>query len=650
MKKSKNTSRNTEKRIKNKKIFSFLFSTENNLAAVILILLAVLPALEIFLRKFFSTGIRASAQYIQHLVLWITFICGMITAREKGHLALSAGVNLIKEPVQSWIKAVTSFLATAITLALAIASLSLSLIGFDPTLKIGIFPIQFMLLVMPVAFFVITVRFITNSPKGRKYRILVWTGIVLGLILGMSPLVNTFRYFITDIFSFGSGFTDLFESIANALLEFSGSVLKILFWPLVIGLIVSAFLGIPIFIMLGGLALFLFLRSGGSIEVIPNEAYTMLTGPAIPAIPLFTLAGFILSESKAGKRLVELFSALFGWLPGGMAIITILVCAFFTTFTGASGVTILALGGLLSYMLIKDGYSKKFSTGLLTASGSIGLLFPPSLPIIMYAVIAQINIKKMFVGGILPGVIMILVLAIMGIRGAKKSKVKKIPFQFSKIKAPLKESIGELLLPVIILVGFFMGITTLVETSAIAVVYVLVLEVFIKKDIKLKDLSGVFFKSVPLIGGVLVILALAKGFSYYIVDAEVPMRLTEWCQAHIQSKYVFLILLNIALLVTGCLMDIFSAIIVVVPLMIPLGVAYGIDPVHLGIIFLTNLQLGYLTPPVGINLFLASYRFETPLIRIYRYVVPFLLLMLIAVLLITYVPWITTWLVSIVNF
>ncbi len=647
MKKLKNILQNIGKKTKNN---HFLFFTENIFAAIILICLAVLPVLEVFLRKFFKTGIHSSAMYIQHLVLWVTFVCGMITSRDKKHLSLSIGVDLIKEPFQSWIKTGTSFLAVSISIALTLCSLSLMLIGFDPSIKIGIFPIQLMLMIMPIAFLIISIRFITLTPPGKFRKLMTPLGIIMGILLGMSPLINILNYIMSDILILNYEFISKFETIAASINNFSLSILNILYWPLLISLIAAAALGLPIFILLGGMAVLLFLHSGGSIEVIPNEAYTMLTGPAIPAIPLFTLAGFILSESKAGKRLVKLFSALFGWLPGGMAIITILVCAFFTTFTGASGVTILALGGLLSYMLIKDKYNKKFSIGLLTASGSMGILFPPSLPIIMYGVIAQINIKKMFVGGLLPGVLMILVLIIMGIRSAMKSKTARIPFQFKNILSPLKASIGEILLPVIILVSFFTGLTTLVETSAVAVIYVLILEVFIKKDIKLKDLPSVFYKCIPLIGGVLMILALAKGFSYFIVDAEVPMKLTAWCQLHIQSKYVFLILLNIALLITGCIMDIFSAIIVVVPLIIPLGVAYGINPVHLGIIFLTNLQLGYLTPPVGINLFLASYRFEEPLVKIYKYVFPFLIFMLAAVLFITYIPWITTWLLTIIKF
>ena len=309
----------------------------------------------------------------------------------------------------------------------------------------------------------------------------------------------------------------------------------------------------------------------------------------------------MLSESKAGERIVRLFKAFFAWFPGGLAIMAILVCTFFTTFTGASGVTILAVGGLLSYVLVKGQYSKKFSSGLLTATGSIGLLFPPSLPVIIYGVTAQVSIKDMFVGGVAPGIILVLAMILFGIIFAKKNKVPRERFVFKEAAAAIKDSFWEILLPVIIVWGYFGGITTLVESGAVAVIYAIIVEVFIHRDIKIRELPQVLLKCMPIIGGVLAILALAKGLSYYIVDAEIPMQLTAWVQSTISSKYVFLLLLNIALLITGCFMDIFSAIMVVVPLIIPLGNLFGIHPVHLGIIFLANMELGYLTPPVGLE-------------------------------------------------
>ncbi len=365
-----------------------------------------------------------------------------------------------------------------------------------------------------------------------------------------------------------------------------------------------------------------------------------------PAIPLFTVAGFLLSESKAGERLVNLFKSLFSWFPGGIAVASVLVCAFFTSFTGASGVTILALGGLLYIILMNGRYKRKFSIGLLTASGSIGLLFAPSLPIILYGVIAQVSIKDMFIGGIIPGLLMILVMMIVGIVYAVKNKVPKEPFRVKEVLLSFKGAIWEILIPFIIIAAYFGGLTTLVESGAVAVLYILIVEVFIHRDIKLKDLASILMKCIPIIGGVLTILALAKALSYFIVDIELPVILTEWAAAHIGSKYLFLLLLNVGLLITGCFMDIFSAIMVVVPLIIPLGIHFGIHPVHLGIIFLANMELGFLTPPIGLNLFLASYRFEEPMPRIYKNIFLFFIIQLVAVLLITYIPFFSTWLLS----
>ena len=626
-----------------KRIVSLWHKAENNLAFLVLILIALVPTLEVIARGVFKTGIPSSARYIQHLILWIAFAGGMITSREGKHLSLSAGVELLKLPVRELIKTVTAFISVTVTTALTLSSLSLLLIGFDPDLRVGIFSIRFALLILPLGFAVMTARFITAAPGGIFNKLAAGLGVILGIFLAVNSLANI----LDIIFLF-------YPPFMENLIELSYLAAGTLIWPAVIILIISAFVGTPIFVVLAGITLLLFLSSWGVLEVIPNEAYTMLTGPAIPAIPLFTLVGFILSESKAGERLVRLFRVFFGWMPGGLAIMAILVSTFFTTFTGASGVTILALGGLLSYMLVESGrYRENFSTGLLTASGSIGLLFPPSLPIILYGVAAQINIKNVFVGGILPGLLTVAALSVTGVVTALKSKTKTMPYRTFKagdaVKA-VRESIWDILLPFIILTSFFGGITTLVETGAIAVVYTLIVQVFIHKDIKLKDLHAIFLKTVPIIGGVLVILAVAKGLSYYIIDVEIPARLSIWVEANIHSKYTFLILLNIALLITGCLMDVFSAIVVVVPLIIPLAAIYDIHPVHLGIIFLANLGLGYLTPPVGLNLFLASYRFNKPMSEIYKNVFPFFLILLVTVLLITYVPWLSTALLTIISF
>jgi tripartite ATP-independent transporter DctM subunit len=621
------------------KLRAGLNRAENLVSFLLLALLALMPFVGVIARLLSLAGIRSSADYIQHLVLWVAFLGGAITSRDGKHLALTVGSDRAGPKLKRAIEGFTGFLSAFICTILTLASASFVVIGFDPGARIGVIPVWVAALALPVGFLLMTVRAVARSSERTAIRLIAGAGVVAGLLAGVGPVANT-------LWSVGA------DGVAAAASVVQGGVaaaMNVLHVPLVLALIAAALLGAPVFVLLGGLAVLFFTHSGGSLEVIPNEAYTMLSGPMIPALPLFTVAGFIISESKAGERLVRLFRALFGWLPGGLAIMSVLICAFMTTFTGASGVTILAVGSLLMFILTAGSYKERFSTGLLTSAGSIGLLFPPSLPIILYGVMAQVSIKDMFVGGILPGAFMVLTLAAMGVVRAVRDKVPRVPFTPKEAGLSILPAIGEVLLPVFILLLFLGGVMTIVETAAFAVVYALVLEVVVHRDIPWKKLPEVFFKSGLIVGGVLAILSVAKGLSYYIVDAEIPMRMTDWMLARVGSKYLFLALLNVALLIVGCFLDIFSAITVVVPLIIPLGVAYGVNPVHLGIIFLANLELGYLTPPVGMNLFLASYAFNKPLGTIYRYVVPFLLIELGAVLVITYVPWLTTVLLGILK-
>jgi len=625
---------NTKNQKKNNKFFGLTKKVENWSSYLALILLAFFPVLEVISRKFFHTGVEGSTEYTHHLVLIVTFLGGMITARQKKHLSVSLNINL-KEPVNTIIKTSVAIISSTLSIAFAWTALSFSFTAFDISQKINFVPLRYISFFMVLGFLVMGIRFALGPEDKRLKTFSVVSGIFLGSLLAIGAISN----FLTAILSTPP---DILQKIT----EISFSINSSIALPIIILLLLSAVFEMPIFIILGGIAYMLFAKGAESPEIIPNESYSMLISHSIPAIPLFTLTGFILSESKAGERLVRLFRALFSWMPGGLAVMAILVSGFFTTFTGASGVTILALGALLSYVLIKGKYEKRFSVGLLTASGSIGLLFPPSLPIIIYGVTAQISIKDMFIGGIVPGFIMISALAFFSIKYAKKMKVEREPFSIKESLLAVKDAAWEIFLPVIILLFFFGGITTLVESAAIAVLYSIIVEVFINRDMRLRDLSDVMLKALPIIGGVLMILALAKGLSYFIVDAEIPMKLTAWVKANIASKYVFLLLLNIALLITGMFMDIFSAIMVVVPLIIPLGNIFGINPVHLGIIFLANMELGYLTPPVGLNLFLSSYRFEEPMTKVYKDVIPFFIIMLITVLLITYVPFLTTFLLG----
>jgi tripartite ATP-independent transporter DctM subunit len=394
---------------------------------------------------------------------------------------------------------------------------------------------------------------------------------------------------------------------------------------------------------LGGAALILFWGAGQPVASISLDHYRLVTNPTLPTIPLFTMAGYFLAEGGASKRLIRVFQALVGQFRGGPAIVTALVCAFFTSFTGASGVTILALGGLLMPILLAARYSEKTALGLLTGAGSLGLLFPPCLPLILYAIIARITIEQMFLGGIVPGVLLVAMTAWWGVRQGSKEAAATKAFDAREAARALWDAKWELLLPVVALASLFGGFATPVEAAALTALYAFVVETFIYRDLKiLRDVPRVMSECGLLVGGVLLILGVALGFTNYLVDAQVPMRALEWVTASIHSRWLFLLLLNVLLLIVGCLMDIFSAIVVVVPLIVPMGEAFGIDPVHLGIIFLANLELGYLTPPVGLNLFLASYRFGKPLSEVYRAAVPMLLVLLTGVLLITYLPPLTT--------
>jgi C4-dicarboxylate transporter DctM subunit len=605
-------------------------AVEDSLAFFSIFLLAVLLLVELAARKVFHTGVRDSGVYVEHLVLAATFVAGAITAREKKHLALATGLFL-PGPLKAFAATLTAVLASGLTLAFGLSAVSFAWNAFPAAERVGFLPKRLVVLVMAAGFLAMSLRFVTALERKRARPVAAAVGVLFGTFLGFDALVQL-------VTRGGTVAAPALTSIGGAL----GPVLAAAAGPLAVGLVGAAFLGLPIFTTLGGIGFLLFAKGGLPLEIVPNQAYAVLTGNAIPAIPLFAAVGFFLSESKAGERMVRFFQAVFGWFPGGLTVMAVLVCAFFTTFTGASGVTILALGGLLAIILEKAGYPKRFTVGLLTASGSIGLLFPPSLPVIIYGVTAQTSIKDVFVGGLIPGIFLVVSVAAIGIVYSVKLRIPRQRPRVREAAAAFLDSFWELLLPPLVFGLYFGGIASLQESAAAALLYVWIVETFVKKDMRVRDLPRTFLRSVPIIGGVLIILALANGLSYYVIDAQIPQKLSDWVAATISSKYVFLLLLNLALLVVGSLMDVYSAILVVVPLIIPLGNLFGIHPVHLGIIFLANLELGYLTPPVGLNLYLAAYRFNEPIHRVYRDVLIFLLLGLAAVLLITYVPLLTT--------
>jgi tripartite ATP-independent transporter DctM subunit len=401
----------------------------------------------------------------------------------------------------------------------------------------------------------------------------------------------------------------------------------------------------PLFLVIGALALLSFYSAGIDVSVVIIEMSRLADTPLLVSLPLFIFAGILLSESKAPSRMLRFSQIFLGWLPGGLAVITLIVCAVFTAFTGASGVTIFALGGLLFPALLKDGYGDRFSMGLITSSGSLGLLFPPSLPLIIYGVIAEARIDHLFLAGILPGILMLLLL--MGYAVVKSPPRSERPrYSAEEIRQGLREIGWELPLPVILLGGIYGGIFVPGEAAAVTALYVLVVEIWIHRDISLGQLPAIMSKSMVLFGGILVILAASMASTNYLIDQQIPSRLFDFIQSYIDNKYTFLLLLNVFLLLVGAMLDIFSALVLIVPLILPIAEGYGINPIHLGIIFLTNLQIGYCTPPVGLNLFLASYRFERPVTELYRATLPFLGLLLITLLIITYFPWLSSVLIQ----
>ncbi len=406
---------------------------------------------------------------------------------------------------------------------------------------------------------------------------------------------------------------------------------------LILGCLLLAIGGAPLYAVLAGIAIIAFAAVELDPVVVIIEMYRMTSQPTLLAIPLFTFAGYLLAESGAPKRLVRLSHALFGWLPGGVAVVALLVCSFFTAFTGASGVTIVALGGLLFPVLIKEGYPERFSLGLLTSSGSLGLLFPPSLPIILYAMIASISVDQLFLAGILPGLLLIIALSLFSGWISRKNKIPTQPFEMKEAVLAIREAAWEIPLPIGIIAGIYSGFFTATEAAAMTAFYLFIVEVVIHRDIHItKDLPLIARESMVLVGGILIILGSALGLTNYLIDAEIPAVIFDFIRGTLDSKWTFLIALNIFLLIVGALMDIFSAIIVVVPLILPIAQEFGVNPVHLGIIFLTNLEIGYSTPPVGLNLFISSFRFRKSILTLYRSTLPFIGIMLIVLLIITY--------------
>jgi tripartite ATP-independent transporter DctM subunit len=585
---------------------------EDILATLALGGIMLLPLAEIAVRHFLGTGIPGAAPFAQNLTLWVGLLGAAIAAREGKLLTLATGEFLPKR-VAGFAHVAGALVGALVATLFAAGGLALVTTerAAGDIIAAGV-PVWISTLVFPAAFVLIAARLTWRASPRAAGRIAAALGILAGVL------------------------------ITQRLEWFEGRTL----WPWMTGMLVAGVLGTPIFALLGGLAMFAFFVDGSQPIVPLIKAYEELTSPSanLAAIPLFTLTGFLLAEGRSSARLLRFLRAVVGWAPGGTAVAAATLCAFFTLFTGGSGVTILALGGLLLPALLQEGYRERFAIGLLTASGSLGLLFPLSVPLILYGIVAQnVAIEDLFIAGLLPGLLMLGLVAALGVREALRTGAPRTPFRIGEALGAFWEAKWELLLPVVVLVALLGGYATMAESAALAALYALIVQRFIHRDLpSARDVLRVASECVALVGGVLVILAVAVGLTNYLVNAEIPMRLIDWTQHHVQSRAVFLLGLNVFLLLVGTVMDIFSAIVVVVPLIIPLAQVFDISLVHLGVIFIANLELGYLHPPLGLNLLLASYRFKKPVLEVTWATLPMLGILILGVLLITYVPWLTT--------
>lgn len=587
---------------------------EDAVSIGLLVAAVLLPLLEIAGRRLWRTGVPGSAALVQHATLWIAFSGGAIAARDGRHLSLGRLAGRFPEPWRGILQVYTASVSAAVCLVLAFAGVMLAKAEVaDGHRVVPFLPVWLAQAVMPAGFALVAWRMVRAVPAARGLQAAAAIAAAGGALFFASPLPAG-----------GVPFAAAFAAVLAAVV-----------------------LGAPLFAGLGGAAALLFRHAGVPLAAIPAEIYRLVTSPTLPTIPLFAFAGYLLTVGGVSRRLVRFFRALVGWMPGAVAVVTVFVCTFFTTFTGASGVTIVALGGILFPALLEERYPERFSLGLLSASGSLGLLFPPCLPVILYAVVAGVPVDRMFRGGFLPGIFLSAIMVIFAAASGIRAGARRTPFSLRELGAAAWEAKWDLALPAIVLAGIFGGFATAVETAALAALYSFLAGVFVHRDVGLRDAfprAGV--ETARLLGGFLLILAAATGLTGYLVDAGVPHLVFEWVRGAIHSRFAFLLALNAFLLAVGALMHIFSAIVVVVPILSPLAAAFGIDPVHMGVIFLANLELGFLMPPVGMNLFLSAYRFERPYPEVVRATLPFLLLLAAGVLVITYLPVLSTVLLS----
>jgi tripartite ATP-independent transporter DctM subunit len=585
---------------------------EDSLLGAALLLLVGLPLAEALLRRLARTGIPGSPALVQHLTLIVTMLGAALAAREGKLLTLFELAALATPRLRALCRAVGGLGAALVALLLVAASAQLIASEREAggVLAFGI-PVWLVQCCMPVGFALLAVRLWARAAASGRAR--AATLVLLLAVLGSAPAWAAHADFW--------------------------------FLPGAVLLALSALAGAPIFAILGGAALLLFWREGTPLAAVALEHYRMVVNPSLPAIPLFTLAGFALAAGRAPARLTRLFRALFGHVRGGVAIATVVVGAFFTALTGGSGVTILALGGVLLPLLVAARYPEKDAVGLVTVSGSLGTLLAPCLPLVLYAIVARVDIAHMFSGAALPALLMIAAVALWGARRDRRAAAALRPFSARRAWHAVRIAKWDLGLPLVVFLGLFGGFATPVEAAALTALYVLAVERLAHGGLRTwGSLSAVLRECGALVGGVLLILGVALALTNYLVEAEWPSRATDWALQTIHSRWLFLLALNALLLIVGCLMEIWSAIVVLPPLIVPIGLAFGIDPVHLGVIFLANLELGYLTPLVGINLFYASARFNKPVLEVCRDVLPLWPILIAGVLAITYLPFLSTWL------
>ncbi len=614
-----------------------------DLLSVALVALLTVTALVI---KIMQDNLHLQVMDADAIIVNIAFmfacVAGLITWREKRALCLANVTEKFPPKVKAVLKAAASFATALIITQLFLASF-MQIVNPDQFTRVVVFVAEkFFFAFYPLCFVMILVLLFQRC-ESKADLVSTIAGTVFGVLTSMSAVSGIIWYLTGN-----SNLTAMY-AMADAWNAFCDKT--VLLWVVV--LVALAFSGVPLFVVISGITYVIFSKAGGYIDVLPIEAYSKLADKSIAAIPLFTIAGYVLAQGSAGKRFVELFRALFGWFRGGTVVAAVLVLTFFSTFTGVSGVTILALGSLLAVILTGSGYEKDKAESLITSSGAVGLLFPPSVAIIMYAssnytVITQFepgfDVITLFVGALIPGAIMALSMIVLGI--IFDNNKNRPRFSLSAIGKSFFNCLPELLLPVLICVTYFSGFFNLFQVASFAVIYAVALVFLFRRDFSVRETARVMADSVPVSGGILFIIASAAALSYWMQDANIPENVTAFITTYVTNKYVFLFLMNLALLVVGCLMDIYSAILLVSPLCLYSAAAFGVPVVQAGVIFIMNLSIGFLTPPVGMDLFISSYTFNKPVGKVIKGVLPFLIVQLVVLLLITYIPAFTTCLIK----